>query len=141
MWGGVGIAVTSLYVSRLTASMVPHDLLFVVGSRVGWVCISLYSFSASLHIDLMWLCFVSVRWSIVGFFWVFMMVCRSRIVLCIPLVLNVIAFMGGWRYTGVDVVLCSSRLCGGLFSDCVIFRLEVPCVLCLFMYCSIVVCL
>ena len=97
MWGGAGIAVTSLYVSRLTASMVPPDLLFVLGSRVGWVWIRLYSFSASLHIDLMWLCFVYVRWSIVGFFWVFMMACRSRIVLCIPLVLNVIAFMGGWR--------------------------------------------
>ncbi len=76
-----------------------------------------------------------------GFFWVFMMVCRSRNVLCIPLVLKVIAFMGGWRYNGVDVVLCSSLLCGGLFSDCVSLRLGVPCVLCLLMYCSIVVCL
>ncbi len=61
MCGGVGIAVTSLYVSRLAASMVPPDLLFVVGSRVGWVWISLYSFRTSLQIDLMWLCFVSVR--------------------------------------------------------------------------------
>jgi hypothetical protein len=38
-------------------------------------------------------------------------------------------------------VLCSSLLCVGLFSDCVSLRLGVSCVLCLLMYCSIVVCL
>ena len=38
---GAGITVTTLYVSRLAASMVPPDLLFVVGSRVGGVWISL----------------------------------------------------------------------------------------------------
>ena len=41
----------------------------------------------------------------------------------------------------MDVVLCSSRLCGGLFSDCVSLRMGVSCVLCLLMYCSSVVCL
>ncbi len=81
--------------------MVPSDLLFVVGSRVGWVWISLYSFSASLHIDLIWLCFVSVRWIIVGFLWVLVILCRSKIVLCIPLVLKVAAFMGGCWYSFV----------------------------------------
>ena len=31
----VGVAVISLYVSRLAANMIPPDLLFVLGSRVG----------------------------------------------------------------------------------------------------------
>ena len=97
----MGITVTSLHVSLLAASMVPPDLLFVVGSRVGWVWTSLYSLSTSLHIDLMWLCLVYVRWIIVGFFLLFMMCCRSRIVLCVPRVLKVIAFMGGCRYSSV----------------------------------------
>ena len=57
--------------------------------------IDLYSFSASLHIDFMWLCFVSVRWSIASLFLVFMICCRSSIVLCIPLVFKVIVFMHG----------------------------------------------
>ena len=127
--------------SRLAASMVPPDLLLVAGSRVGWVWISLYYFNTSLHIDLMWLCFVSVRWSIVGFLWVVMMVCRSRIVLCMPLVLKVIAFMGGWRYSFVVDVLCSSILCFGVIGGCVGLRLGVSCVLCNLMYCSSVVCL
>jgi hypothetical protein len=86
--------------------MVPPDLVFVVGSRVGWVQISLYSFSASLHIDFMWLCLVYVRCIIVGFFWVFMMSCRSRIMLCIALVLKVTAFMGGCRYSIVSEMSC-----------------------------------
>ena len=77
--------------------MVPPDLLFVVGSKEGWVwtiqLVVLYS--AFLHIDFMWLCLVSVRWIIVGFFWVVMMYCRSKIVLCIPLVLKVSALMEG----------------------------------------------
>jgi len=37
----------------------------------------------------------------VGFFWEFMMFCRSKIVLCIPLVLEVTVFMGGCRYSVV----------------------------------------
>ena len=74
------------------------------------------------------LCFVSVRWIIVGFFLVFMMVCRSKIVLCIPLVLKVTVFMGRWRYSVMVEVLCSSFLCVGLFGAVVGFWLGVPCV-------------
>ena len=61
--------------------------------------------------------------------------------LCIPLVLKVIAFMGGWQYSFVVEVLCSSILCFGLGGACVGLRLEVSCVLCNLMYCSSVVCL
>ena len=45
--------------------------------------------------DLMWLCLVSVRLMIVGLLSVVRMRCRSNMVLCIPLVLNVTAFMAG----------------------------------------------
>ncbi len=61
--------------------------------------------------------------------------------LCIPLVLKVIAFMGGCRYSFVVDVLCSSILCFGLIGVCVGVRVEVSCVLCRLMYCSSVVCL
>ena len=70
-----------------------------------------------------------------------MMVCRSRIVLCIPLVLKVTAFMGGWRYSCVVEVLCSSILCFGLIVACVGFWLEMSCVLSHLLYFSSVVCL
>ena len=76
-----------------------------------------------------------------GLFWVFIMFCRSRIVLCIPLVLNVTAFMGGCRYSFVVGVLCCSILCFCLDDGCVGVRLEVTCVLCHLLYCSSVVCL
>ena len=61
--------------------------------------------------------------------------------LCIPLVLKVIAFIGGWRYSFVFAVLCSSILCIGLIDGCVGLRLGVSSVLCHLMYCSSVVCL
>ena len=70
-----------------------------------------------------------------------MMVCRSRIVLCIPLVLKVTAFMGGWRYSFVVEVCCSAFFYVGLFGAFVGFWLRVPCVRCQFLYCSSVVCL
>jgi hypothetical protein len=69
------------------------------------------------------------------------MVCRSKIVLCIPLVLKVTVFMGRWRYSVMVEVLCSSFLCVGLFGAVVGFWLEVPCVRCQFFYCSSMVCL
>ena len=69
------------------------------------------------------------------------MVCRSRIVLCMPLVLKVIAFMGGWRYSFVVEVLRSFILCLVLIDAWVGFRLEMSCVLCHLLYCSSVVCL
>ncbi len=53
----------------------------------------------------MWLCFASVRWIIVGFVWVFMMDCRSIIVMYMSLLLKVTAFTGGWRYSIVVEVL------------------------------------
>jgi len=66
--------------------------------------------------DLMWLCLVSVRWMIVVFCLEFRMWCRSIIMLCIPLVLNVTACMAGclydvvavfcWVVLGVCCVLC-----------------------------------
>ena len=61
--------------------------------------------------------------------------------LCIPLVLKVTAFMGGWRYSFVVEVLCSSFLCFGLIDACMGFRLEVSCVICHLLYCSSVFCL
>jgi hypothetical protein len=51
----------------------------------------------------MWLCLVSVRCIMVGFSLEFRMWCRSMIVLCIPLVLNVTACMGGCLYDVVEV--------------------------------------
>ena len=69
------------------------------------------------------------------------MFCKSRIVLCMPLVLKLIAFMGGWRYSFVVEVCCSDFLCVGLFGAFVGFWLGVPCVRFQFLYCSSVVCL
>ena len=48
------------------ARIVPADLRSVVGSSFGGVCMSLYSFKMSLHMDLMWPCLVSVRLMMVG---------------------------------------------------------------------------
>jgi hypothetical protein len=48
--------------------------------------------------DLMWRCFVSVSAMIWGRPCVARMFCRSRMVVCIPLVLRVRAVMGGWEY-------------------------------------------
>jgi len=67
------------------------------------------------------LCLVSVRCIIVGFHWVFMMCCRSRIVLCIPLVLKVTDFLGGCRYSIVsDESFCVFEYCAvcGSFVAC-----------------------
>ena len=88
---GVCIGVMSLYISLRVARMVPANLRFVVGSSFGDVCVSLYSVKASLHVDLMWLCLVSVRYSIVGLDLELSMRCRFNIVVCMPLVLNVTA--------------------------------------------------
>ena len=89
------MGMASLYMSILMARIVPADLRNVLGSSLGGVCISLYSFKMSLHMDLMWLCLVSVRLMIVGLLSVLRMRWRSNMVLCIPLVLNVTAFMAG----------------------------------------------
>ena len=70
-----------------------------------------------------------------------MMFCKSRMVLCIPLVLKVIAFMGGWRYSFMVEVCCSDFLCVGMFGVFVGFWLGVSRILCQFLYCSSVVCL
>ena len=48
------------------------------------------------------LCEVYYGW----FFWAFMMCCRSRIMLCIPLVLKVAAFMDGCQYLIVSDEAC-----------------------------------
>ncbi len=45
-----------------------------------------------------------MRWIIVGFLWVLMIFCRSKIVLCIPMVFKVTDFMGGCQYLIVSEV-------------------------------------
>ena len=55
--------------------------------------------------DFMWLCLVSVRCMIVGFCLEFRMWCRSILVLCIPLVLNVTACIARFLYDVVAVYL------------------------------------
>jgi len=94
---GAGIGVPSFYTSLCVARMVPTDLRFVVGYSFGDGCMSLYSLKASLHMDLMWLCLVSVRYSIVGLVLEMSMRCRSNMVLCMPLVLNGTAWIAGCR--------------------------------------------
>ena len=89
----------------------------------------------------MWPCLVSVRCVIVGFWWGFMMLCKSRIVLCIPLVLKVTECMGGGRYSIVSGdSSCVFGYCGGSgsFVACWVW---VPRVRFQFLYCSSVVCL
>jgi hypothetical protein len=64
---------------------------------------------------------VSMRCIIVGFFGVFVMCCRSRVVLCIPLGLKVTAFMGGCRHSNVsNESCCVLGYCGvcGSFVGC-----------------------
>jgi len=63
----------------------------------------------------MWLCLVSVRCIIIGFFLVFVTGCRYKIVLCIPLVLKVAAFMDGCRYSFV------SDVSSFIFVFCIVF--------------------
>ena len=71
-----------------------------------------------------------------------MMFCRSKIVLCIPLVSKVTAFMGGCRYSIVFEVCCSTFVCVGLFGAFVGFWLGISCFRCQFMYySSVVVCI
>jgi hypothetical protein len=60
--------------------------------------------------DLMWRCLVSVSAMTCGGVCVVRRFCRSRMVVCIPLVLRVRAVMGGWEYS--VVVLVSVFLCG-----------------------------
>ena len=76
-----------------------------------------------------------------GLFWVFIMFCRSRIVLCMLLVLNVTSFMGGCRYSFVVGMWCCSFLFLGIVDGGMGVRLDVACVLCHLLYCSNVVCL
>ncbi len=54
--------------------------------------------------DLMCLCLVSVRAMMFGFGCMLRRVCRSSIVVCIPLVLRVRAVMAGWVKCAGDVV-------------------------------------
>jgi hypothetical protein len=70
-----------------------------------------------------------------------MIFCRSKIVLCIPLVLKMADFMGGCWYSIVSEVCCSAFVCVGLFGAFMGFWLGVPCVRCQFFYCSSVACL
>ncbi len=77
--------------------MLPADLRFVVGSIFWDERINLQYRKASLHMDLMGLCLVSVRYIIVGLVLEASMLCRSNAVLCTPLVLNVTAWMTGYR--------------------------------------------
>ncbi len=76
-----------------------------------------------------------------AFFWELVMFCMSKIVLYIPLVLKVTAFMDGCRYSVVFGVWCSSFVCVGLFGVFVRFWCGVSCVLFKVLYCSSVVCL
>jgi len=48
--------------------------------------------------DLMWLCLVSVRYCIVGLVLELSVRCMSNMALCMPLVLNVTAWIAGCRY-------------------------------------------
>ena len=89
----------------------------------------------------MWMCLVSVRCIIVGFCWVFMTRCRSRIVLCIPLVLKVIDFMCGCRYSIVSGDSCCVFGCCVVWSSFVACWVWVPRVRFQFLYCSRLICL
>jgi len=65
--------VAIVHVSLLMAKIVSVDRRFVMGSKLGVMCINLYSLSVSIEIDLMWLCFVSMRCINVGLVGVSMM--------------------------------------------------------------------
>jgi hypothetical protein len=77
--------------------MVPTDQRYVVGSSFEDVCVNLLSFKASLRMNLMWLCLVSVRYSTVGLVLELNIQCRSNMALCMPLVLNATAWIAGAR--------------------------------------------
>jgi hypothetical protein len=141
MWGGEGTAVASLYMSLLTASMVPPNRRLVVESSSGQVWISLYSLSASLHIDFTRLCLVSVRCIIVGLDWAFNRRCKSRIVLCLPLVLKVTALIGGCQYMSLVISSCCVFVCCFEFAANVASWVRVLRIRLQFVYCSSVGCL
>ena len=61
----------------------------------------------------MWRCFVSVSEMIWGGDCVASMFCKSRIVVCIPLVLKVRAVIGGWEYSCIVLGSVSLGGCGG----------------------------
>ncbi len=99
------IVVASLYVHLLITLNVPFDRRFVMWSSLGDVWLRLYYFNVSFHTVLIWMCFVSVRNSSVDLVGMFYMYCRSRMVLCMPLVLNI--FMAGCR---LNLVFSSLRM-------------------------------
>jgi hypothetical protein len=137
-------------VSLLAASMAPADLRFVARSRSGEVWINLYYFGASVHMDFILCFFVSVRRINVGLVWVFIMWWRSRIVLCMPFVLNATALMGECLYIPLSCVSCCVFVwwfvCDSSVSCCVRFtlmRVQICIVLVLFVCiwsCSLVGC-
>ena len=61
----------------------------------------------------MWRCFVLVSELILGEGCVASRFCRSRIVVCIPLVLRVMAVIGGWEYSCLVLGSDSVGGCGG----------------------------
>ena len=89
--------------------------------------------------DFMWLCLVFVRWMMVGFCLEFRMCCRSMIMLCIPLVLNVTACMAGCLYDvvevssvgGVGVLLCCTSIECLVVEDLRVKNLSSVCWFCL----------
>ena len=98
----MGVGGAFLYVSLLTARMVPADRRLVKNYTFVDVCGCLYSLRVSLHMNLNRLCFVSVRYIIICFVELLMICCKSKIVACMPLVLSVTAVIAGR--------LCSSLL-------------------------------
>ena len=65
--------------------------------------------------DLMCLCFVSIRAIIFGLLCVLRISCKSKMVVCIPLVLRVRTVIAGWEYAWVDggVLGCVGFCCIG----------------------------
>jgi len=89
------MVVAALYVSILTAMIVPADRWLVAGSNLGDLWSSLYYVSASLQMDLLCLCLVLKTCISVDLVGALSMCCRYRIMLCIRRVLNVTSFMAG----------------------------------------------
>ena len=107
MVDGVWTVVTVLYAFRSTPIMTPPDLRLVSEVSLAGVCINLYLERVFLHIDLIWPCLVSVRHMRVGFSLLSKRLCRSRIVECIPLTLNMRPVICGCEYGGMYG--CSSK--------------------------------